>query len=196
MLANVTDGLLYKERAPWLLQTTAHTSTAAVDKRKSRGQVTSGLLFRLISHYVSLFSQEICLHSVVWKGQGNTPYSRQCYRQNNCAVFCLPGTSHGIHTLLSFGIFPSASSLARACLLLRMRWYCLAFTYRGSSSSISAPGKGILWIAGTEPAPGTICMNRRPDLISSIKILNKIAHSHLSSAVSPMSRTVWDTGRH
>ena len=38
---------------------------------------------------------------------------------------------------LSLGILPSASSLALACRLFRIRWYCLAFTYRGSSSSNS-----------------------------------------------------------
>lgn len=59
-------------------------------------------------------------------------------------------------TLLSLGIFPSASSLALACLRLRMRWYCLALTYKGSSSSISAPGRGIRCIVGTAPPPGTI----------------------------------------
>ena len=39
---------------------------------------------------------------------------------------------------LSLGIRPSASSLARACRRFRIRWYCLALTYRGSSSRISA----------------------------------------------------------
>ncbi|MEQ2193426.1 hypothetical protein XENOCAPTIV_025538, partial [Xenoophorus captivus] len=48
------------------------------------------------------------------------------------------------------------SSLARACLRFKIRWYCLALTYRGSSSSISAPGRGIRCIVGTPPPPGTI----------------------------------------
>lgn len=63
-------------RAQQPFQTITHTSTAAVDKIKSRGQVTSGLLFRrkgasplLIHHSVSLFSQKTCLHCAVWKGQ-------------------------------------------------------------------------------------------------------------------------------
>lgn len=43
-------------------------------------------------------------------------------------------------TFLSFGIFPWASSFARACLRFRIRWYCLAFTYRGSSSWTSVIG--------------------------------------------------------
>lgn len=32
------------------------------------------------------------------------------------------------------GIFPSASNFALACLLFIILWYCLAFTYNGSSS--------------------------------------------------------------
>ena len=42
-------------------------------------------------------------------------------------------------TCLSFGIFPEASSLALACRRLRIRWYCFALTYSGSSP-VSAPG--------------------------------------------------------
>lgn len=64
-------------------------------------------------------------------------------------------------TLLSLGILPSASSLARACRRFRIRWYCLALTYRGSSSSISAPGRGIRCIVGTVLLPGTIWTRQR-----------------------------------
>ena len=59
-------------------------------------------------------------------------------------------------TRLSLSILPSASSLALACLRFRILWYCLAFTYSGSSSNISAPGNGIRCIC-TEPLElGTI----------------------------------------
>lgn len=66
-------------------------------------------------------------------------------------------TAANILTGLSFGILPSASSFARACLLFSIRLYCLAFTYNGSSSRNSVPGRGILWNCGTPPVPGTIC---------------------------------------
>ena len=46
-------------------------------------------------------------------------------------------------TFRCFGIFPSASNLARACLLLIIRWYCLALTYNGSSNVSIATGT--LW---------------------------------------------------
>ncbi len=41
------------------------------------------------------------------------------------------------HTCLPFGIFPEASSFARACRLFSILLYCLAFTYSGSSSTNS-----------------------------------------------------------
>ena len=43
-------------------------------------------------------------------------------------------------TFLCFGIFPSASSFALACLRLIILWYCLAFTYSGSSRVSMATG--------------------------------------------------------
>ena len=44
----------------------------------------------------------------------------------------------------SFGIFPSASNFARAWRLFKIRRYCLAFTYNGSSSRNSALGSATL----------------------------------------------------
>ena len=52
-------------------------------------------------------------------------------------------TAITIHTFLCFGIFPSASNFALACLLLIIRWYCFAFTYNGSSNVSIATGS--LW---------------------------------------------------
>ena len=71
-------------------------------------------------------------------------------------------------TRRSFGIRPSASNFALAWRLFRILWYCLALTYKGSSSNSSAFGRGIRWIWGIPPAPGTIYQfekTRRKDLV-------------------------------
>lgn len=56
------------------------------------------------------------------------------------------------HTGLSFGIFPSASSFALACRRLRIRRYCFAFTYNGSSSRTSLP------VIGTREAAAALVL--------------------------------------
>lgn len=61
-----------------------------------------------------------------------------------------------ILTGLSLGIFPSASSFALACRRFRMRLYCFALTYSGSSSKISAFGRATRWNDCWLVLPGTI----------------------------------------